>query len=206
MLGDSTCKHRERQVMFLDFRSRGEINGPQPDAPRDDGLNESVRFMRIGEILDPSCVFLDLPAGDKSAVLRAMTDRLERLGQIHDSAAIHQLLMEREGLMTTGVRRGFAFPHAFNANIESSFLSLGAVADGVDFQSLDGEPVYFVFLLLGPPNNQAMHLRILARVSRLTGQSDMLQELRAARTLEEFLEVMRDSEQRLMAFPHGSSS
>jgi mannitol/fructose-specific phosphotransferase system IIA component (Ntr-type) len=159
--------------------------------------NGKARMIGIGEILDPSCVFMDLPGDGKARVLRAMTDRLAELGRIHDSGAIHALLMEREGLMTTGVRRGFAFPHAFNARIEHSFLSLGVAPGGTDFESLDNEPVHFVFLLLGPPDNQSIHLRILARVSRLTGQPEMLQIMRQARTREELLEVIHDSEQQL---------
>jgi mannitol/fructose-specific phosphotransferase system IIA component (Ntr-type) len=163
-------------------------------------------MIRIAEILDPSCILTDLPAGGKDDALRAMTDRLAELGRVEDGASIHRLLMDRENLMTTGVRRGFAFPHAFDARIERSFLTLGVSVEGVGFDSLDNEAVHFVFLLLGPPDNQQIHLRILARVSRLTGQPDMLRTMLDACGDEDageaLLEVIRGHEQQLKAHPY----
>lgn len=159
-------------------------------------------MIRIGEILDPSCVLMGLSGGGRAEVLRVMTDRLAELGRIDDSATIHRLLMDRESLMTTAVRRGFAFPHAFNEKIERSFLTVGAAPGGVDFAALDGEPVNFIFLLLGPPDNQAIHLRILARISRLTGQPEVLQLMREAADREALLETIANSEQQLKANPY----
>jgi mannitol/fructose-specific phosphotransferase system IIA component (Ntr-type) len=157
-------------------------------------------MVRIDDILDSECILTDLPSTGKSAALRTMTDHLESIGRIANSELIHQLLLEREGLMTTGVRRGFAFPHVFNRNIEHSFLSLGAAPNGIEFDSLDGEPVRFIFLLLGPPGNQSLHLPTLARVSHLTGQPEMLETLGAAATADDLLETLRDCELRLTAW------
>lgn len=154
-------------------------------------------MIRISDILARECLFADLQPGDKSTVLRTMTDRLAALGRISDSAAIHRLLMDREELMTTGVRTGFCFPHAFSLQVEESFLTLGVVREGMDFQSLDGQPVQFIFLLLGPPDNQAVHLRILARVSRLTGHPDMRRLMLEAGSPDALLQLIHDSEQHL---------
>jgi mannitol/fructose-specific phosphotransferase system IIA component (Ntr-type) len=115
---------------------------------------------------------------------------------------MHRLLMDREELMTTGVRRGFAFPHAFDPRVKESFLSLGVVPEGLDYASLDGQPVQFIFMLLGPPGNQAVHLRILARVSRLTSQSDVFHLLSEATDPQALIEVIRDSEQQLKTSPY----
>lgn len=163
-------------------------------------------MIRIEEILQPSRVLLGLHGADKDAVLREMTDRLAGQDCVRDSAEIHRLLMEREALMTTGVKRGFAFPHAFSEQFDKSFLTLGVLPGGVDYESLDHHPVEFVFLLLGPPNHQTVHLRILARVSRLMGQPDMLELLRGASSVAEVLEVLDDTERRLTAYPYSSSS
>ena len=149
---------------------------------------------------------MGLEGQNKAAVLREMTDRLVALGAIRDSEEIHRLLIEREGLMTTGVKRGFAFPHAFSPQFEKSFLTLGVVPGGVDYESLDHHPVEYIFLLLGPPDHQTVHLRILARVSRLMGQPDMLELLRAAGSAEGVIEILDDTERRLIAYPFSNAS
>lgn len=163
-------------------------------------------MIRIEEILESSRVLMGLSGRSKADALREMTDRLASQGALDDSAEIHRLLMEREALMTTGVKRGFAFPHAFSPQFDKSFLTLGVVAPGgVDYESLDHQPVEFIFLLLGPPNHQTVHLRILARVSRLMGQPNMLETLRQAATAEEVIEVLDETERRLTAYPYSAS-
>lgn len=165
-------------------------------------------MIRIEDILEPARVLLGLTGPTKAEVLRAMTDRLAELGVVKNSAEIHRLLMDRETLMTTGVKRGFAFPHAFSKQFDKSFLTLGVVAGGgVDYESLDGHPVEFVFLLLGPPDHQTVHLRILARVSRLMGQPDMLEALREAKgSVEEVMDVLVGTERRLAAYPYSEKA
>lgn len=158
----------------------------------------------IEEMLQPARILMDLPAAGKREVLKAMTDQLESLGLIHDSAEVHKLLMEREALMTTGVKRGFAFPHAFSKQFESSFLTLGRVPGGVAYDALDGNPVEFIFLLLGPPTHQTIHLRTLARISRLTAQPEMLELLRSATSPENLMELLIESERRLKAYPYST--
>src|SRR5690242_19358080 len=108
-------------------------------------------MIRIDDILEPSRVLMGLSGRNKLDVLRAMTDRLAESGFVNDSGEIHRLLKEREALMTTGVKHGFAFPHAFSPQFDRSFLTLGVVPGGVDYESLDHHPVEFIFLLLGPP-------------------------------------------------------
>ncbi|HOE96604.1 MAG TPA: PTS sugar transporter subunit IIA [Candidatus Sumerlaeota bacterium] len=153
--------------------------------------------LRIDTILTPDRVLLNLPQTDKEGVLRAMTDVLARQGLIRDSREITRLLLEREALMTTGVKRGFAFPHAFTNQVDESFLTVGVAPAGVEYQALDGHPVEFIFLLLGPPGHQTVHLRILARISRITGDGEMLDLLRAAQSAEEIMDCLTHAERHL---------
>lgn len=158
----------------------------------------------LEEMLQPSRILFGLPNSNKSEVLRAMTDALAAQGMIRDSGAVHQLLMERETLMTTGVKRGFAFPHTFSPEFDSSFLTLGVIPGAVDYAALDGAPVEFIFLLLGPPIHQSVHLRTLARISRLTAQPDMLDLLRQATTPEAMMDLLAETERRMKAFAYTS--
>lgn len=162
-------------------------------------------MIRIDKILDPSRIVTDLRPGSKAEVLRAMTDWLAQRKLVADSDHIHKLLMDREALMTTGVKNGFAFPHCFSDEFEESFLTLGIVSEGVDYEALDGNPVEYIFLLLGPPHHQTVHLRILARISRLMSQSDMLETLRCLKSHEDIMQLFTDTERRLASLNYYTS-
>lgn len=159
-------------------------------------------MIRIEDILQPSRILLDLAAARKAEGLRLLVDRLAALKKVRDAAQVHRLLLEREKLMTTGVKRGFAFPHAFSDQFGESFLTIGVFPAGLEFEALDRQPVQFVFLLLGPPHHQTVHLRILARVSRLTGQPEMYEALREARSAADIMDLMSETERRLTAYPY----
>jgi PTS system nitrogen regulatory IIA component len=160
-------------------------------------------MVHIDEILDPSRVMVDVVGSAKNEVLREMIDRLAATGMISNGEQAHQRIMAREALMTTGVKHGFAFPHAFSEQFDQSFLTLGRV-QSIDYLALDQAPVDFIFLLFGPPGHQAIHLRILARVSRLTGQPDMLDRMRQTDTADELMEVLLETERSLTAYPYKS--
>jgi mannitol/fructose-specific phosphotransferase system IIA component (Ntr-type) len=165
-------------------------------------------MISILDMLQPERILMDLPATGKTEVLRAMVDRLAALGHVNDPDEVHRLLVERERLMTTGVKRGFAFPHAFSKQFDTTFLTLGIPPGGVEYQSLGGQPVEFIFLLLGPPTHQTLHLRMLARISRLTSQGEMLDLLRQAAAstggAAEIMDLLINSEARLKPYPYSN--
>jgi mannitol/fructose-specific phosphotransferase system IIA component (Ntr-type) len=99
--------------------------------------------------------------------------------------------------MTTGVRSGFAIPHAFSEHIRHSLVTLGHVEDGVDWEALDKKPVRYVFLMLGPPASAGSHLRLLARLSRLLSSQVFVHRLTEAKTREEILAVIHTTETEL---------
>lgn len=161
-------------------------------------------MIQIEEILEPSRVLTGLAGANKTEVLQMMVNRLSGMGMVSQPDRVIQNLLERERLMTTGVKRGFAFPHTFSPQFDFSFLSLGTVPGGVDYESLDGNPAEFIFLLLGPPHHQTLHLRVLARISRLTGQPQMLERLRAAQTAEAIMQLLGDAEAQLQPYAPGA--
>lgn len=123
--------------------------------------------LSAAEFLSRSSIVADLKARDKEEVLREIVGRLAESGVISDGALALEVLLERERLGSTGIGEGIAIPHGKLPELKSVVAAFGRSAEGVEFESLDGEPVRIVFLLLSPESNASIHLKALARVSRM---------------------------------------
>ncbi len=148
----------------------------------------------LNNILSSALIFTDLKPQPKTDLLREMTRRLAEKGVIKDADAMAQRLIEREQLITTGVKEGFAFPHVFSPQVNELTLSVWRVQGGTDYESLDGKPVEFIFLLAGPTAHQEIHLKVLARLSRIARTPGTLDALRATKTADEILQFLEQSE------------
>ena len=150
--------------------------------------------MNLADYLSEDLVILPLRSRSKPALFQEMVDHLVEQGYLENAAEVIHLLQEREKLMSTGIKRGFAIPHAFTRQMKESRMMVGISDRGVDFQALDDEPVYFVFLLLGPPGQQGLHMRLLARLSRIMNQDDFYGKLETADTPQEVLAIIVEEE------------
>jgi fructose-specific phosphotransferase system IIA component len=150
--------------------------------------------MKVSELMREDLICTDLSETTKEGVLRALVDHLVDRGVIENGDEVLRLLLEREQLMTTGVRTGFAIPHVFPERLGHTVVALGYVAAGVDWQALDQEPVRYVFLILGSPQAAAAHLRLLARLSRLLTNADFIHRLDQSKTPAEMLQAVTISE------------
>lgn len=122
--------------------------------------------MELAEYIDENCV-VSLEAGDKESVLKELTDVLVKNGKIKDSEAALSALVERESLGSTGVGEQVAIPHAKMKELDDVCIAIGIRGEGVDFGSADGVPVRLFFLVLAPEKQMNLHLKTLARISRL---------------------------------------
>jgi PTS system nitrogen regulatory IIA component len=123
--------------------------------------------MRLDEYLDRDLVLPNLQATTKSEVLREMTRAIaSRHPQIDADQAL-SVLLDREGLGTTGIGDGVAIPHGKLPVLPSIILLVGRSLHGVDFEALDFKPCNIFFLVLAPEQMTGIHLRILAHISRL---------------------------------------
>ncbi len=153
----------------------------------------------LDAIISPRRVFLGLEARPKPELLADLVGRLAELGEVRDPDRLTRLLVKREELITTGVKNGFAFPHAFSPQIDTLILTIGVIPGGTDYQSLDGNPTEFILLLLGPPSHQDVHLRVLARLSRIATGQGTLEELRSSVLPEAVAALFTESDKRLAA-------
>ena len=150
--------------------------------------------MLISEILKPSMVNLKLEAGSKEELFEEMVQMYVSNGIIRDRDAAVMSLLEREAKMSTGIARGFALPHGKLPEIKGVALALGIVRGGIDFESLDDEPVYVVIMLFSEPGNPTSHIEALSEISRLLLIPGFLDRIRSAATPEQVLQIIREEE------------
>jgi PTS system nitrogen regulatory IIA component len=151
--------------------------------------------LRILDFLDPVAITIDLAATTKRGVLEELVGLLAQDHKVKDATAAVEVLMEREKLGSTGIGQGIAIPHAKTDQASEVTAAFGLSRRGVQFDSLDGEPVYIFFLLLAPPDAAGMHLKALARISRLLKDKFFRQSLRDVKDAADVLKIIRDEDQ-----------
>jgi mannitol/fructose-specific phosphotransferase system IIA component (Ntr-type) len=140
-------------------------------------------------------VAVGLKAKDKKEALELLVDLAVAREIVQDRARLLTALQQREDVVSTGIGNGVAIPHADLPEIELPRLALGIFPDGVDFQALDEETVSVIFLLLGTPRTPGLHMKILARIARLSKDPEFAQLRRAERT-EDALAILERIEAR----------
>ncbi len=123
--------------------------------------------MKLSEILKENFIIADLSSRDKQGVLTELAKFLEERNAIKSKETLFASLMERESLGSTGIGENVAIPHAKSDETEHIITLFGRSLKGIDFDSLDQKPVHFVCLLIAPSNSTGLHLKALARISRL---------------------------------------
>jgi len=124
-------------------------------------------MMRLSEYIEKELVLPDLASTGKTEVLHELTEALAAHHPGLDAGLALAVLLDREGLGTTGIGEGVAIPHGKLASLEHIILCIGRSRKGVDFESLDFKPCSIFFLVLAPEQMTGIHLRILAHISRL---------------------------------------
>lgn len=154
--------------------------------------------MKITDILDEGSIIADLKARTKKDVIMELIEPLIASGKIKDKNRLLDALMERERLGSTGIGESVAIPHAKSHEAETIVATFGRSTDGVDFNSLDQRPVYFIFLLIAPENSAGIHLKTLARISRLLKNPVLRQELIKAKNTEEIYDIISREDSKLI--------
>ncbi|MBS3755891.1 MAG: PTS sugar transporter subunit IIA [Desulfobacterales bacterium] len=136
--------------------------------------------MKILDYINEQTVLTDLSSGDKKGVIDELAQPVAELTGL-DHREIVRVLIERERLGSTGIGDGIAIPHGKINGLESLVLGFGLSHKGVNFDALDGKPTHIFFLLLSPDNSTGIHLRILARISKLLKEASFKEKLMQAK-------------------------
>jgi nitrogen PTS system EIIA component len=134
----------------------------------------------LRDLLRDDLILEELEAVDKRGVIDEFSRLLKATGRIKDTDEFIRVLLERESLGSTGIGDGVAIPHAKLHLFPEMVVAFGRSSKGVDFQSLDAEPVHLFFLLVTPDDRPGEHLRALARISRILKNPVLRENLRKA--------------------------
>jgi PTS system nitrogen regulatory IIA component len=148
--------------------------------------------MRMSDFVVRDSIIVPLAATSKESVIREMVEGLRAAGQFKnaDIEDIIRAILKRELLGSTGIGRGVAIPHTKHAGVDKLVGTIAVSANGVPFDSLDGEPVYVFVLLISPQDRPGDHLRALENVSRSLRNDHFVGELRQAKTRERVLQLL----------------
>lgn len=146
--------------------------------------------MRITDLLDKRSISLTGAPRSKQEALDQMVDLMIQSGKINDREAYRQEVYRREEESTTGIGEGIAIPHGKGPFVDRPGLAAMVVKNGVDFDSLDGEPVHLIFLIAAPNTEDNVHLDVLSKLSMLLMDETFAANLKNASTVEEFLKIV----------------
>ena len=133
--------------------------------------------MKVVDFLRPDLVISRLAGAGKGEVLAEMAAHLAQHQRGIDPAALRKVLEERELLASTAIGDGIAIPHGKLDSVEQLVGTLGRSVGGLEFDSIDGKPTHLVFMLVAPASSTGIHLKALARLSRLFRDADFRRRL-----------------------------
>lgn len=150
--------------------------------------------MQITDLLDKKSISLDASPASKREALDQIIELMVKSGNIQDKEAYKKLVYQREEESTTGIGEGIAIPHGKGSCVRKPGLAAMVVKNGVEFDSLDGEPVYLIFLIAAPDTKENIHLDVLSKLSVLLMDEDFARSLMHASDPEEFLQLINHAD------------
>ncbi|MFN2926054.1 fructose-specific PTS transporter subunit EIIC [Lachnospiraceae bacterium YH-ros2228] len=150
--------------------------------------------MKVRDLLAEQSIELHGSAASKEDVIKKMVDLMVKRGNITDRETYESGVFAREKESTTGIGDGIAIPHCKSDAVSAPGLAAMVLPEGVDYDSLDGEPVHLIFLIAAPNTKDNVHLEVLSRLSELLMDEGFVQSLKNAKTKAEFLNIIEAAE------------
>jgi fructose-specific phosphotransferase system IIA component len=154
---------------------------------------QTNRTSELRDLLSRRTVRVGLAGETRDDVIREIVQLLDGLPEVRDLEEVEAAVRRREDVMSTGVGKTLALPHAKTSAVSGTVAAFAVTRQPVDWEAIDNDPVRLVFLLVGTESAKSQHIKILSRISRLMNRDDF-----RARLLE-----ARDAEQIIAAFEEG---
>ncbi len=153
--------------------------------------------MKIMDILVSDALIPNLGVRSKREVLSEMAGALAKVEPQIEADRLLDVLLEREALQSTGIGEGVAIPHGKMAGLDRLVASFARSPEGVDFESVDGQPTYHFFLLVVPEHSGGQYLKALARISRFFRDAAFQRELNLAESSDDIIRAIADEDAKL---------
>ena len=150
--------------------------------------------MTLLDLISEKSILIGLRGTTKREIIEELVGAIEAGSQIADRGRVLESVLQREGIMSTGIGHGIAIPHGKSDAVKKLSGVLGVKREGVDFESLDGQSAHIFFLLVSPVDVSGPHIKALARISRLLKGEEFRKSLIQARTPQEVLAIITEEE------------
>ncbi len=154
--------------------------------------------MHLSDRFVDNSIIINSSSTDKESILNEMVDALCSAYQLKDHDDILDAVLAREKSRSTGIGCGLAIPHAKVEKVDRMCIAAATVKNGIEFDSLDGEDVNLLILIVSPENTVGPHLKALSSVSRLLADGSVRQDLIDSKTPEEFLNILKKAEDKYL--------
>jgi fructose-specific phosphotransferase system IIA component len=148
----------------------------------------------LTDLLTLDRIRIPLKGGTKEDVLRELVQVITNADKVDDPDEVLRAVREREAVLSTGIGNGVAIPHGKSSLVPELVMAAGRTAGPVEFDSLDGQPVRLLFMLVGPETAAGPHIKALSRISRLIRKDSVRDMLINAATPEEFYRGLMEAE------------
>ncbi len=150
--------------------------------------------MKILDVLKKKAILADLKAKDKKGVLEELVTPVARIANLNRDDLI-RVLLERERLGSTGIGGGIGIPHGKMKGLDNLVVGFGLSKKGIDFESIDGRLSYIFFLLITPEDSTGLHLKALARISRILKNDLFKENLLKASNRDEIYKIIKEEDE-----------
>lgn len=152
--------------------------------------------MKFADFISTKAIRAELTSDDKESVISELVQSLMDSGNVNPEERddIVAAILKREELGSTGIGRGVAVPHTKHPSVQKLVGTVGVSADGVDFNSLDGEKVQLFFLLVSPPERPGDHLRALENISRQLRDDSFCRFLKQAKSTDDIQQLLEEAD------------
>ena len=150
--------------------------------------------MKICDLLSEDKIIPGLKGKTKEEVINELIDLFTEDKTVTDINCVRESVLEREKIMSTGVGKGFAIPHAKTDCVAEIIAAFGVAKESIEFNALDNQPVNLIFLLVGKENLVGPHIKLLSRISRMMNKDEFRESLANASSVSEIREIFLEEE------------
>jgi mannitol/fructose-specific phosphotransferase system IIA component (Ntr-type) len=158
---------------------------------------QTNRTSELRDLLSRRTVRVGLPGETRDDVIREIVQLLDGLPEVKNLEEVEAAVRRREDVMSTGVGKSLALPHAKTSAVTGTVAAFAVVESPIEWEAIDNEPVRLVFLLIGTESAKSQHIKILSRISRLMNRDEFRARLLEARDADDIIAAFEEGDLQL---------